>query len=295
MPTNKQELTVGANTYVIDNENERINDTDFARLINQDIVVNEKVPLLPAGYEPQPDDATLDVGCGPAGYVRALHSAYPDLFLVGIDNNKKAINYARNCAETKHSENVSFELMDIMEPLGFPSNTFNYVHLRFLTGVVPTDKWVDLLRECYRVLKPGGYIRVTEAELSWVAGCPAYERLIDLFLQMLWDRNRSFARSSIAISPMLLKFFGVAGFHDIQILTSPLNWSAHQPLHDLVAEDMVMSLSVLKDGFFQAGYITPDEFEATDQQMLQELSDEEFWAVWPLVSTQGCKPQKPIA
>jgi ubiquinone/menaquinone biosynthesis C-methylase UbiE len=293
MPTNKQELpnklTFGKGTYVVDNEDERINDTDFARLINQDIVVNTKVPLLPAGYEPHPDDAILDAGCGPAGYLRMLHNVYPDLYLVGIDNNRKAIAFARNNEETKHDDHVSFELMDIMEPLNFPDDTFDVVNARFLTGVVPNDKWVDLLRECYRVLKPGGYMRVTEAELSWVAGCPAYERLIDLFLQMLWDRKRSFARSSIAISPMLLKFFSVAGFHDIQMLTSPLNWSAHQPLHDRVTEDMVMGLQVLKDGFFQAGYITPAEFEATDQQMLQELSSEEFWAVWPLGSTQGRK------
>lgn len=292
--TNKQDLTVGENTYVIDTTDARINDTDFARLINQDILINEHVPLLPVGYEPHPDHAILDVACGPAGWLRTVHNVYPDLYLVGIDNNKKAITFARNNEETKHKENVSFELMNVLEPLNFSDESFDFVNVRFLTGVMPTDKWVDLLGECYRVLKPGGYIRVTESEISWVSSCPAYEQMIDLFLQMLWDRKRSFARSALAISPMLLEFFRVSGFHDIKVNTSTLNWSAHQPLHEHVAEDMIMSLSVLKESFFKAGYIASDEYDVTYPQMIKELSAEKFRALWPLPQVQGRKPQKSI-
>lgn len=295
MPTTDKkhpELIVGENTYVVDNTDPTINDADLARLINQDETMNEDggVPLLPAGYQPDADHAILDVACGPAGWLRTIHSEYPDAYLVGIDNNKKAISFARNNEETRHKENVNFVLMNIMEPLDFPNHTFDFVNARFLTGVVPTDRWVDLLTECYRILKPGGYIRITESETSWVANCPAYERMIDLFLRFLYEVQRSFARNGLAISPMLLEFFGASGFHEIMAQTSTLNWSYGQTLHDQVVEDMTMSLAVLRNAFFKAGYISPDDYEHTYQLMLTELSSKDFRALWPLVSVQGRKP-----
>lgn len=291
MPSKHPELTIGENTYVVDNTDPAINDADLARLINQDETMNEDggVPLLPAGYQPDIDHTILDVACGPAGWIRRIASDYPDVYLVGIDNNKKAINFARNNEETKHKESVNFLLMNILEPLDFPDATFDFVNARFLTGVVPADQWVDLLTECYRILKPGGYIRITESETSWTPNCPAYERMIDLFLHLLWDMKRSFARNALAISPMLLEFFGDSGFQDVQAQTSTLNWSYGQKLYEQVVEDMTMSLAVLKEAFFKAGYISPDDYERTYQLMLTELSSKDFRALWPLVSIQGRK------
>lgn len=52
--------------------------------------------------------------------------------------------------------NVKFELDDCNKEWTWPNNTFDFVNLRYLIGVV--DDWDALFRNAYRVAKPGAYV-----------------------------------------------------------------------------------------------------------------------------------------
>ena len=52
--------------------------------------------------------------------------------------------------------NVKFELDDCNEEWTWAENSFDFINLRFLGGIV-TD-WYALFRNAYRVCKPGGYV-----------------------------------------------------------------------------------------------------------------------------------------
>ena len=52
--------------------------------------------------------------------------------------------------------NVKFELEDCNEEWTWPENTFDFVNMRYLAGVV-TD-WHALMRNAYRVAKPGAWV-----------------------------------------------------------------------------------------------------------------------------------------
>lgn len=56
--------------------------------------------------------------------------------------------------------NVKFELEDCNQEWTWPDNTFDFVNLRYLVGVV--DNWDALFRNAYRVAKPGAWVE------SWV-------------------------------------------------------------------------------------------------------------------------------
>ncbi len=52
--------------------------------------------------------------------------------------------------------NCKFEMDDASQMWTFPDNTFDYIHLRFMLGCF--EDWVQIYRECFRCLKPGGWI-----------------------------------------------------------------------------------------------------------------------------------------
>src|SRR4030095_8913465 len=55
---------------------------------------------------------------------------------------------------------------DLLKGISFPDNTFNVVyHSQFIEHVT-RDKANFITKECYRVLKPGGIIRVVTPDLE---------------------------------------------------------------------------------------------------------------------------------
>ncbi|KAI9027524.1 hypothetical protein CLU79DRAFT_739584 [Phycomyces nitens] len=64
-----------------------------------------------------------------------------------------------------HPANVTFECLDITSKLPYKSNKFDFVHIGSLALVLQSSQWVNLLKEAYRVTKPGGCIQLMEAQL----------------------------------------------------------------------------------------------------------------------------------
>lgn len=289
----EESLTVGENTYVVDTTNSRINMADFARLIRQDEVLNEEMKndLLPVGFSPDENTTILDIACGPGGWIREVHHEYPEVKrLVGIDNNRKVIHYARCHKATANAKNVAFELMNIAQPLNFPDNCFDVANARLLVGVVPQqEQWLRLLAECRRIVKPGGYIRLTECEMSWIAGAPVTHRVVDTFLDILWSSRRSYAREQMAIAPMLPAFLKQTALSDVQMRIYAVDWSAGSRWHETISDDLKTSIQVMWEAFLQR--MTEEELNELYLEMGREIEREDFKAIWPIVSAQGRKPE----
>ncbi|KAF5227093.1 hypothetical protein FANTH_14875 [Fusarium anthophilum] len=57
------------------------------------------------------------------------------------------------------NSNIS-EIEDCTQQWTFPSESFDYVHLRYLVGCIPD--WTELFSQAYKTLKPGGWIESFE-------------------------------------------------------------------------------------------------------------------------------------
>lgn len=55
--------------------------------------------------------------------------------------------------------NIS-EIEDCTQQWTFPSESFDYVHLRYLVGCIPD--WTELFSQAYKTLKPGGWVESFE-------------------------------------------------------------------------------------------------------------------------------------
>lgn len=103
--------------------------------------------------------SVLDVGCGGGQLAIAMLRERPDLHCVGVDLSREQVERARRRA--RGLPGARFEAASALD-LPFPEATFDRV-----VSVASLKHWPDPLRglrECVRVLKPGGRALIVEAD-----------------------------------------------------------------------------------------------------------------------------------
>uniref|UniRef100_A0A8H7NHH1 Methyltransferase type 11 domain-containing protein n=1 Tax=Bionectria ochroleuca TaxID=29856 RepID=A0A8H7NHH1_BIOOC len=94
------------------------------------------------------------------------------LFLAPLENPQKVLDLGTGTDKNPQAEvtgidlsptqpswvppNCKFELDDASQEWTFPDNTFDYIHIRYLLGCF--KDWPTLYKECFRCLKPGGWL-----------------------------------------------------------------------------------------------------------------------------------------
>ena len=99
--------------------------------------------------------SVLDIGCGRGDLLIEMGEQLgKNATLVGIDSMKRSIDHA--VEKTSGDERFSFKLEDIETGLGFCDNTFDIVLCNDVLECIKDQE--NLLKETYRVLKPGGQV-----------------------------------------------------------------------------------------------------------------------------------------
>ncbi|HWN87851.1 MAG TPA: methyltransferase domain-containing protein, partial [Chitinophagaceae bacterium] len=88
----------------------------------------------------------------------------------------KYLNLA--CGTKIHNDwvNVDFSSSDptvikcnLLNGINFPDNSFSVIYHSQFIEHLPKEKAIDFMKECYRVLKPGGIMRVVTPDLENIA------------------------------------------------------------------------------------------------------------------------------
>lgn len=276
-------------TYIVDNNDPAVNKSDRERLIDQHIILRSQMGLHTSMYVPKEGDRILDAACGPSPWIADMSEKYPYTDIYGFDSNEDAINDARQI--TAHQENVSLDVLDITKPLPYGTETFDFIHARFIGGVVPGESyWTQFIAECARLLKPGGIIQLVEFETSLIVDAPDLHEMFDLILEYLWKRNQAFSRYAVAMSPMMRKLLTQAHFSDIHLQPYYFDWSAGAELHDSVAENMFVATRILSERLMKNRSMSEVDFEQLYVRAVAEAKRPDFYAEW-LVAT-GCGRKK---
>ncbi len=276
------------NTYVFDSEDA----TELARLIHLDRVTTQGMGGPLAGLPKLPDTAqVLDLCCGPGGWVLDMAFAHPEMEVAGIDVSEKMIAYANARARTQQLPNASFGVMSILEPLDFSDNSFDLVNARLLVGVVRREKWLDVLRECYRITKPGGLIRLTESDIVGWSSSQAFAELGQRTCQMMKAMGYGFSPDgrSAGITHMLGGFLHKIGCEDIQYRMHVVDFSADSEAWADIFHNFDIGFRALQPALVKAGVATREELDQLHQQFIIELHLKTFRGVWPYMSVWGRK------
>jgi len=102
----------------------------------------------------------LDIGCGTGALVTLIKRLHPDVGVVGLDPDPKALNRARRKAERTA---VPIQLdQGFSDELPYPDASFDRVFSSFMLHHLQAGEKEGTLREVRRVLKPGGSLHLLD-------------------------------------------------------------------------------------------------------------------------------------
>lgn len=270
------------------------NPVEMARLMYQDRLFTKQMGGVLHEYtsgEMSRLRHVLDIACGPGGWVIDFAFQNQKTQVMGVDISRQMITFAASQAASQGLENATFRHMDLLKPLLFDDNTFDLVNARFLFGFMPRDAWIPLVRECLRILRPGGTLRLTEMGES-SSSSPAGEQMGRLFSQALHKVGRSFSPDGykMGISHMLRRFLMDVGFGDVSPTATVIDSSAGTEAHWQSIENASTLYQVVKPFIVNTGLISEEAYDDLYMQALTEIRQEDFSAITFLLTVTGKKP-----
>ena len=136
-------------------------------------VTTEESDEIPGLLDLSRNSSVLEMGCGSGGY--ALHLAEKvGCRIVGLDINAAGVRNANQLARTRNLASVArFEECDVSKKLPFDDRVFDAVFSNDVLCHIPGR--AEVLREMYRVLKPGGRMLFSDALV--VGGMLSHEEI----------------------------------------------------------------------------------------------------------------------
>jgi ubiquinone/menaquinone biosynthesis C-methylase UbiE len=276
-----------SNGYVFDAES----GTETARLMHQDRLMTSAM----GGIFPEPIDLSrvstiLDIGCGPGGWVLDVAREYPDKEIIGTDISNTTIQYAQARVQSQGLDNARFRLMDATQGLDFPDESFDLVNARLIQGFMAREAWPELLKECMRVTRPGGIIRLTETEWA-ISNSAALEQITEIFTRAMNKAGKSFSPYGrhIAITPMLERLEREAGYQNIKHMAHVVNHSAGSAAFEGFYQDYVIGFKTVQPFLVRVGATTPEEINQVYERMQMEMSKADFCSLWFILTVWGQK------
>ena len=276
------------NTYIFDPESP----TELARLINQDRTMTTAMGGPLAGIAEHASlSHILDLGCGPGGWVLDTAFALPEAEVEGVDISRSMVNYANARAQSQQLLNASFGVMDLTGPLEFPDACFDVVNGRFLVGVLKRETWPLFLRECTRLLRPGGTLRLTEVVDGGVTSSAAVNSLMALFTRALWQAGYGFSPdgNSAGMIHALPHLLRACGYQQVRLLPHALDYSATMDAWANQYRNIEMAGYQMKSLLIKLGLTTSQVFEETFQQAIIDMNCDSFCGVLHFTTVFGSK------
>lgn len=265
---------------------------EMARLMRQD----QQLTLGMGGIFPEKPDLsgvkhTLDLACGPGGWVLETAYTYPEMQVVGVDINNNMIAYASAQAKVQALSNVSFQVVNILQPLPFSDSSFDLVNARYISGFMRTDAWPGLIQECMRLLQPGGILRFTEFEWGG-SNKPHFEKALFSLSLTMHRAGYGYSPSGhyLGVLPMLARWFRDAGIQDVRHMAHALDFSAGTTARDGFYYNHASAFQTLTPFVIKYGIATAQEWQDLYQQGLAEMFLDDFCALWFLLTVWGNKP-----
>jgi len=275
-------------SYVMDAESA----AEMARLMRQDQLLTRGM----GGTFPEKLDLTnvqriLDLACGPGGWALETAFTYSDIDVRGVDISERMITYANAQTEVQQRSNASFQVMNILKPLDFPAACFDLVNARFISGFMRPDMWPGLFAECLRILRPDGILRLTEFEWG-MSNKPTYEKICGMIHRALSLAGYSFSPNGLyhGIIPVLPRLFQNAGLQNLNKMVHVVDFSAGTEAHEGFYHDMTSGFQLIEPFIVQTQLATLEEWRDLYHKGLAEMFDEDFCAMWILMTVWGNKP-----
>jgi ubiquinone/menaquinone biosynthesis C-methylase UbiE len=269
----------------------------FVRTQPEESVVRQMLEgkiLLSAlgGVWPEQTDTTgyrrvLDVGCGIGYWLVHAAKAYPAVQeLYGVDISPHLIARARQLAREQHvNRRVEFQVMDALSMLEFPFDYLDLVNIQMGGYFLRTWEWPKLLQESRRVTRQDGVIRAVEMGLACESNSPAFNRLIQMFVQALYQAGYYFSSEGNSLQREIPRLFTQFGVRNVQSRLYPFLLGAQTPEWQRYSR----YIPRLVTPWLSKWGRLPDDYSDLCQRVLEETARPDFLAHWSLLVVWGKK------
>lgn len=273
-------------TYFVE---DRSSNPEMIRLMIQDQTITEGMggPLAEQA-DPASLHRVLDVGCGPGGWVLEAARLYPHMDLVGIDISWRMIEYARAQAQAQHlTDGVQFLVMDALRPLEFPDASFDLVNMRLASSFLSLKSWPGLLHELLRVTRPGGIIRVTEANTPQ-SNSPHLTQLSQMMRCAGYKAGQSVTAEHWGLISILPQLLAESGCQHVQTQAYTLEYLAGSVATQHFYQDVMYLFQTLKP-FIHKWDCAAEDYDVIYEQAMLEVQQPDFHATWSFLTAWGRK------
>lgn len=277
-------------SYQVDAENV----AEMARLMRQAHMLSQYLGLFPQALDLSRMPSVLDIGCGPGEWVMEIARRFPKNQVTGIDISERMIAYARYTAQDHEILQARFLVMDARQPLSFPDACFNFVHARFISGFLSTTTWPLLLKECFRLLSPGGAVSMTEFEDLGITTSSSLTQYNRLLVQAARRAGQCFAPEGdhYGITAVLPRLLSEAGFQGINQQAHVINYSAGMPAHSAMYDNFRTFLKLVQLFLVRQAVTTQEEIDMLYARTLEEMEADDFSAAGFFQTFWAYKPEQ---
>jgi ubiquinone/menaquinone biosynthesis C-methylase UbiE len=230
--------------------------------------------------------AVADICCGIGDFATLVKRQFRPTRLVALDHSKKSLEYARRVAAEFGLNSIEYTYGDASQML-LQDNQFDFVTCRHSLQIF--NRPDILLRELYRICKPGGRVYITNEKNSHCLGEPhsesirwTYEQVAKLFSHFDMD---------VEMGPKGRRLLKDAGFDDIKVESFMVTNLDGDP-RDFA--DVIEAWENVYAGQMAARRGDPPEFirrfrQGFKDHVLAALHPKGY-AGWPIWAASGRKP-----
>ncbi|KAI9306161.1 S-adenosyl-L-methionine-dependent methyltransferase [Cunninghamella echinulata] len=192
--------------------------------------------------------------------------------------------------QTKSNRNISFIYGDILKPLTFDDDSFDFIHQRQVGTFMPFQHWPFLLNEFYRLLRPGGKLQLVEQDILYKNPGPGLSMINEWYCISCKEMGVN-PRFSQFIKDMLIN----SGFEQIEVkeYIIPIGeWSSDQTQkqHGFLYKQQISSLfkTVQPLWLYEIG-MTKQEYDSVCKEAMEEFEEYNTSVTWKIFT--AIKPQ----
>lgn len=160
----------------------------------------------------KPGLTVADVCCGIGDFAVLLFKEFAPARIVALDHSKSSLAYARRVAADFDIQGIEYVYGDASEML-LEDNQFDFVTCRHSLQVF--DRPELILKELFRICKPGGRVYITNEKNSHCLGEPRAESIQWTYNEVaaLWAHFKM----DIELGPKSRRYMLEAGFDDVRM------------------------------------------------------------------------------
>ncbi|KAI9317658.1 S-adenosyl-L-methionine-dependent methyltransferase [Dichotomocladium elegans] len=228
----------------------------------------------------------LECACGTGLWALEVAQAHPNCNVVGIDIVPPT-NERSGLPSQGIPDNVTYQHVDLLTALPQADCSFDYVYERDVAHIMPIKQWPVLIKEFYRIIRPGGFLELVEYDILFRNPGPV------LALVNEWYK---IAASTLGVDPgyaeSIPTFLREGGFEEVQVKVYdiPIGEWPTDPVQRrygfLYKEQMKTLFKSMQRWWLSELDVSEDEYVKVCNAAIDEFDEYHSIARWKIVTAR---------